>query len=115
MNSVLPEPEILLDPPPTPEIPLPKGWTALTLQTILHVIAFARIVILNAHNWPDGPGSAMFFDPGMKSEGGATDFASDLGGGNVRREHEIDGGGADVVGVMNAWHGVFGGKKARRI
>ncbi len=54
MNSVLSEPDILLDLPPTPEIPLPKGWTSLTLQTILHVIAFARIVILNASNWPDG-------------------------------------------------------------
>ena len=54
MNSVLPDPEILLDLPPTPEIPLPKGWTKYTLQTILYVIAFARIVILNAPNWPDG-------------------------------------------------------------
>ncbi len=55
MNSVLHEPEILLDPPLVPEIPLPKGWTALTLQAILYVISLARIVILNAHNWPDGP------------------------------------------------------------
>jgi len=50
--SILPEPAILLDPTPTPEIPLPKGWTELTLQAILHVIALARIVILNAANWP---------------------------------------------------------------
>ncbi len=54
MNSVLHEPEILLDPPPTPEIPLPKDWTALTLQAILYVISLARIAILNVHNWPDG-------------------------------------------------------------
>ncbi len=55
MPNLLPEPDILFETPPTSEIPLPKGWTALTLRTILHVIAFARIVILNAHNWPDGP------------------------------------------------------------
>ena len=53
MPEIFPEPAILLDPTPTPEIPLPKGWTKLTLQTILHVIAFARIVILNAANWPN--------------------------------------------------------------
>jgi len=50
--SILPEPDILLDPTPTPEIPLPKGWTELTLQAIRHVIALVRIVILNAANWP---------------------------------------------------------------
>ena len=50
--SILPEPAILLDPTPTPEIPLPKGWTELTLQAILHVIALARIIILNVANWP---------------------------------------------------------------
>ena len=43
-----------LEPGDTPEIPLPKGWTSLTLQAILHVIALARIVILNAGNWPKG-------------------------------------------------------------
>jgi len=41
-----------LEPPPFLKIPLPKGWTALTLQTILHVVALARIVILNSGNWP---------------------------------------------------------------
>ena len=50
--SILPEPAFLLDPTPAPEIPLPNGWTELTLQAILHVIAIARIVILNAANWP---------------------------------------------------------------
>ena len=52
--SFLPEPDILLDPPDLPEIPLPKGWSSLTLQTILHVIAFARIAFMNVANWPDG-------------------------------------------------------------
>ena len=51
--SVLPEPDILLDPTPTPEIPLPKGWTELTLRAVLHVISLARIVILNAALWPN--------------------------------------------------------------
>jgi len=51
--SFLPEPDILLDPTPTPEIPLPKGWSALTLQAILHTITLARIVILNAACWPN--------------------------------------------------------------
>ncbi|MCL2119022.1 MAG: hypothetical protein FWH27_11405 [Planctomycetaceae bacterium] len=37
---------------PLPKPPLPKGWTTLTLQAILHVIALARIVILNASHWP---------------------------------------------------------------
>ena len=58
--SVLPEPDILLDSTPTPEIPLPKGWTELTLRAVLHVISLAMIVILNAALWPndreyDGP------------------------------------------------------------
>ncbi|MCL2118090.1 MAG: hypothetical protein FWH27_06640 [Planctomycetaceae bacterium] len=52
MNPVFTEPDIHLEPGDTPEIPLPKGWTTLTLQAILHVIALARIVILNASNWP---------------------------------------------------------------
>jgi len=52
MPEILSDPDILLDPTPTPEIPLPKGWTELTLQAILHVITLARIVILNAANWP---------------------------------------------------------------
>jgi len=46
MPEILPEPDILLDPTPTLEIPLPKGWTKLTLQTILHVIAFVRLEFL---------------------------------------------------------------------
>ncbi len=37
------------------KIPLPKGWPELTLQTVLHVIALARIILLNASVWPDGP------------------------------------------------------------
>ena len=52
MNSILPEPDINLESNNPPEIPLPKGWTELTLQAILHIIALARIVILNAANWP---------------------------------------------------------------
>ena len=46
-------PDILFEPGETPEIPLPKGWTDLTLQAILYVIALARIAILNAGNWPN--------------------------------------------------------------
>jgi len=39
---------ILLDLPPTPEIPLPKGWSDLTLQAVLHIIfSLTRIAILN--------------------------------------------------------------------
>jgi len=52
MSEFLPEPDILLDPTPTPEIPLPKGWTSLVVQAVLQAIALARIVILNAANWP---------------------------------------------------------------
>ena len=55
MSEILPEPDILLDLPPTPEIPLPKGWSDLTLQAVLHIISLARIIILNSVNWPDGP------------------------------------------------------------
>jgi hypothetical protein len=47
MNTILPEPHIILDPPDVPSIPLPKGWTDHTLLAILHVIALERIVILN--------------------------------------------------------------------
>ncbi|GHT19604.1 hypothetical protein FACS1894189_8500 [Planctomycetales bacterium] len=53
MNTILPEPDLILDPPELTEIPLPKGWTDYTLLAILHVIALARIIILNAANWPD--------------------------------------------------------------
>jgi DNA-binding transcriptional regulator YiaG len=52
MNPIFPEPDIQLDPGTTPKIPLPKGWTDVTLQAILYVIALARLVILNAANWP---------------------------------------------------------------
>jgi len=48
LDSILPEPT------PTPKIPLPKGWSELTLLAVLHVISLARIVVLNASNWP-GP------------------------------------------------------------
>jgi hypothetical protein len=54
MKPVFSEPDILLEPGDTPEIPLPKGWKELTLQAILYVIALACIVILNAGNWPEG-------------------------------------------------------------
>jgi len=50
--SVLPDLEINLEPDELPAIPLPKGWSELTLQAVLHVITLARIVILNAANWP---------------------------------------------------------------
>jgi hypothetical protein len=53
MNTILPEPNLILDPPEVPEIPLPKGWTDYTLLAILHVIALARIVLLNAANCYD--------------------------------------------------------------
>lgn len=43
-----------LEPTPLPKIPLPKGWTDLTLLALLHVIALARIALLNARLWPDG-------------------------------------------------------------
>ncbi|MDR3111013.1 MAG: DDE-type integrase/transposase/recombinase [Planctomycetaceae bacterium] len=54
MATILPETDIILAPPVIPHIPLPKGWTDYTLLAILHVIALARIVILNASNWGDG-------------------------------------------------------------
>ena len=47
--------EPTLDLKSPPDIPLPKGWTNLTLQAILHAITMARIVILNSSIWPDGP------------------------------------------------------------
>ena len=48
--SVLPDLEINLEPDDLPAIPLPKGWSELTLQAVLHVITLARIVIINAAN-----------------------------------------------------------------
>jgi hypothetical protein len=53
MNTILPEPNIILEPPEIPEVPSPKNWTGYTLLAILHVVALARIVILNAANWSD--------------------------------------------------------------
>ncbi|MCL2624521.1 MAG: DDE-type integrase/transposase/recombinase [Planctomycetaceae bacterium] len=52
--SVLPDLEINLETDDLPAIPLPNGWSELTLQAVLHVITLARIVLLNAHHWPDG-------------------------------------------------------------
>jgi transposase InsO family protein len=49
------DPEISLEPEKLPKIPLPKGWSVLTLQAVLHVITLARIILLNAANWSDGP------------------------------------------------------------
>ncbi len=49
---MLQEPDILLDPPELPEIPLPKGWSQYTLLAVLHVIALARIIVLNVAHWP---------------------------------------------------------------
>ena len=46
--NILNDPDINLAPNDLPEIPLPKGWTELTLQAVLHVITLARIVLLNA-------------------------------------------------------------------
>jgi hypothetical protein len=46
MSTILPEPNIVLEPSDIAEIPLPKGWTDYTLLAILHVIALARVVIL---------------------------------------------------------------------
>ena len=45
--------DILLEPLEIPEIPLPVGWTDYTLLAVLHVIALARIVVMNVANWPD--------------------------------------------------------------
>ncbi len=49
---MLQEPDILLDPPKLPDIPLPKGWSQYTLLAVLHVIALARIIVLNVAHWP---------------------------------------------------------------
>ncbi len=46
--SILSDPEIRLEPGDLPEIPLPKGWSELTLQAVLHVISLARIALLMA-------------------------------------------------------------------
>jgi len=54
MEPIFPESDIQLEPGETPEIPLPKGWTSLTLQAILHIVALTRLIILNAGNWPEG-------------------------------------------------------------
>ena len=42
-----------LEPVPLPKIPLPQGWSDLTLMALLHVITLARLAIMNARNWPD--------------------------------------------------------------
>ena len=47
------EPYLETDDPP--RIPLPKGWPKFARVAILHVIAFAPIVVLNIRHWPDGP------------------------------------------------------------
>lgn len=54
--ALLPEPEILLDPTSTPEIPLPKGWTGPALLGVHQAItlALARVSLLNVFNRPDG-------------------------------------------------------------
>ena len=41
-----------LETSPLPKIPLPQGWSDLVLFALLHVIALARIALLNARNWP---------------------------------------------------------------
>jgi hypothetical protein len=46
------EPQLELK--PLPKIPLPQGWSDLVLLALLHVIAFARLAMMNARNWPDG-------------------------------------------------------------
>ena len=50
--TLLQETDFLLGPPKLPEIPLPKGWSQYTLLAVLHVIALARIIVLNVVNWP---------------------------------------------------------------
>ncbi|MCL2120399.1 MAG: hypothetical protein FWH27_18450 [Planctomycetaceae bacterium] len=47
------EPELELK--PLPKIPLLQGWSELVLMALLHVTTLARLAILNARNWPDGP------------------------------------------------------------
>ncbi|MDR1140806.1 MAG: hypothetical protein LBL62_03870, partial [Planctomycetaceae bacterium] len=53
MSTILPEPDITLDPSEILEIPLPKNWTDYMLLAILHIIALVRIIILNAANLPN--------------------------------------------------------------
>ena len=50
--KVLQEHDILLDPPELPPFPLPQGWSQYTLLAVLHVIALARIIVLNVAHWP---------------------------------------------------------------
>ena len=44
--------EPYLDNSKEPKIPLPDGWTDVALDALLHVIALARLAIINARNWP---------------------------------------------------------------
>ncbi len=44
--TMLQEPDILLDPPELPDIPLPKGWSQYTLLAVQHVSAHFRCVIV---------------------------------------------------------------------
>ena len=46
------EPFIDIDNPP--KIALPKGWPAFVRESILHIIAMARISIMYARDWPEG-------------------------------------------------------------
>jgi len=39
---------------PLPKIPLPQGWSDMTLLALLHITTLARLAILNARQWPDG-------------------------------------------------------------
>jgi hypothetical protein len=44
MSTILPEPDIIIDPSEILEIPLPKNWTDYMLLAILHIIALVRII-----------------------------------------------------------------------
>jgi hypothetical protein len=43
MSTILPDPDIILDPPEVPKIPLPKNWTDFTLLAIFHIIALVMV------------------------------------------------------------------------
>jgi putative transposase len=44
--------DLHLDDSKPPKLHLPKGWPSIATQSILHVIAVARITMIHARNWP---------------------------------------------------------------
>ena len=47
--------EPYIDESDLPKIPLPNGWPDIALTALLHIISMARLAIISARNWPDGP------------------------------------------------------------